>query len=130
MIRVLRSLLLLAPVWMLACGPSAKELPPPSFPKDSLISQPLMIQVLADVQEIEAGLTVMRNQGKDPGVLTQELYDGLYRKYHISETRFRDNLSYYRTDPENFLKLYEQVLQELKDRQNRYRLPSTKNTTD
>jgi hypothetical protein len=124
--HVIRFLWLLTPALLAGCGSSPEQQPPPSFSRDSLIGETLMVQILADVHEIEAGIQVLRNQGKDPGPLTAELYDGLFRKYHISESRFRDNLSYYRTDPEHYLKLYEQVLKELKDRQTRFRLPGNK----
>ena len=124
-----RFLLFLFPVLLMSCGSGARVQPAPSFPADSLISEDLMVQILADVHTIEAGLQVSRNRGAKLGSLPVELYNGLYTKYHISGIRLKENLAYYRTDPDNFLKLYERVFQELKDRQQRFNLPATKSQT-
>jgi hypothetical protein len=122
-----RWLLFLLTVLFVSCGPGSRVQPAPSFPADSLIGEDLMVQILADVHTIEGGLQVMRNRGTRIGSMPEDLYNGLYNKYRISEPRFRENLAYYRTDPENFMKLYERVLQELKSRQQRFRLPGPKN---
>jgi|WetSurMetagenome_2_1015567.scaffolds.fasta_scaffold157315_1 hypothetical protein len=122
-----RWLFFLLPVLFVSCGPGSRVRPAPSFPADSLIGEDLMVQILADVHTIEGGLQVLRNRGTRLGSMPEDLYNGLYRKYRISEPRFRENLAYYRTDPENFMKLYERVVQELKSRQQRFKLPGTKN---
>jgi exopolyphosphatase/pppGpp-phosphohydrolase len=48
--------------------------------------------------------------------LTREYYQWLYRKYHMSQRRFKDNLNYYEMDPENFSKMYEEVLKNLTEK--------------
>ena len=74
-----------------------------------------MIKVLADVHLVEASLVLQRNRGENIPSLTQKYYQWLYRKYHISQYRFRDNLNYYKMDPENFSKMYQEVVIKLTD---------------
>ena len=75
-----------------------------SIPPDSVLSEPLMIQVLADVHILEAGVQLKKNRGSNSVAEVEHLYDDLFRKYGISEDRFRMNMDYYRQDPANFEK--------------------------
>ena len=95
------------------------------LPADSLISEPLMIQLMADVHVLEAGIQVERNHGIDPKGRAEQLYEGLFRKYRITRSQFEKNLAWYRSDPDNFAKFYEKVEQELTYRDERFVKPNT-----
>lgn len=92
---------------------------PRGLSSDSVISRGQMIRILVDVQLVEATLNLEKNRGKDIAHLTGNYYQWLFRKYHISDKRFRNNLDYYRSDPENFSKMYEEVVKNLTDQANK-----------
>jgi hypothetical protein len=95
---------------LVSCNKTKTETIPGSLVSDSIIPRDEMIQVLTDVHLIEASLVLQRNRGENIPLLTQKYYQWLNRKYHMSQRRFRDNLNYYKMNPENFSKLYEEVV--------------------
>jgi hypothetical protein len=99
-----------------SCHSHKKELLPSGLSADSVIPREEMIRVLADVHLVEASLNFQKNRRENIPLLTHDYYQWLYRKYHMSAKRFRDNLSYYKTDPENFSKMYEEVVKNLTDK--------------
>jgi hypothetical protein len=112
---------------LVSCGsPKKKELLPEKFPADSVIPRDKMIRVLVDLQLVEASLNFQKTRGGNIPLLTRDYYQWLYRKYHISEHRFRNNLNYYKTDPDNFSKMYEEVLKILTDKANKAAAPGKK----
>jgi len=111
---------------LVSCSGPKKELLPPRLSADSVIPRKDMIRVLVDVHLVEASLNFQRNKGANVPLLTQRYYQWLYRKYHISHHRFRDNMDYYKMDPENFSKMYPEVLKNLTDQVNKTGEPSKK----
>jgi hypothetical protein len=89
-----------------------------ALPADSVIPPAIMVQLLADVHIIEAGLQLQKNHGVDIRNNARDLYYGVFHKYHISRERYDLNLEYYRQDPEAFAKFYELVEHEITARQN------------
>jgi len=87
---------------------------------DSLIPEPEMVMILADVHYIEAALQIGRNRGEETSRQAGYYYEGLFRKYRVSRQRYLQNLEFYRQEPEIFIKLYEKVNQELADREKKY----------
>jgi hypothetical protein len=86
------------------------------MPPDSLIPEPVMVQLLADVHLLEAGLLNSRNRNLKTAGLSDVFYQDLYVKYGISEARYRQNLTYYQWDPEVYTALYGRVIDELRIR--------------
>jgi hypothetical protein len=86
------------------------------LPADSIISEPVMVQLLADVHILEAGLLVKRNHGQKIGGISSVWYADLFKKYKISEDRFRLNLQYYQWDTGEYNALYAKVIAEIKSR--------------
>lgn len=86
------------------------------MPADSLIPESRMVQILADVHLLEAGILVRTNHAEKTSGLSDIYYQGLFRKYGISDVRFASNLKYYQWDPEKYNALYEKVIAELKAR--------------
>jgi len=98
-----------------SCGGPKAKLLPGKLSADSVIPRDEMIRVLVDVHLIEASLVLQRNRGGNTPLLTQNYYQWLYGKYHMSHQRFRDNLNYYKMDPKNFSKIYQEVVKNLTD---------------
>jgi hypothetical protein len=84
---------------------------------DSLISPDKMILILSDVHIIEASMLIGRNEGKEPDGKSELYYQGIFRKYQISQRQYDLSLAYYRKNPENFAKMYDKVIEILENRQ-------------
>lgn len=108
-------LVILLPV-MFSCRNPVQEERSLIMPADSLIPEPVMIRILADVHILEAGLLIKRNHGQNIAGLPDIYYRDLFRKYRISDARFASNLKYYQWDPEAYNAMYEKVIAELKAR--------------
>ena len=109
-----------------SCGRSKTEVLPGRLTADSVFTRDEMIRILADVHVVEASLNFQRGRGGNTTVLTQNYYRWLCRKYHMSQRRFRENLNYYKMNPENFSKMYQEVLKSLSDRVKKPGSPSGK----
>jgi len=93
-----------------SCSSPQKELLPAGLSADSVIPRNEMIGILVDVHLVEATLVIQKNKGGNIPLLTENYYSWLCRKHHVSDRRFRGNLDYYKRDPENFSKMYDEVL--------------------
>jgi len=112
--------------FLASCGGPEKELLPGRLSADSVIPRDEMIRVLVDVHLVEASLNLQKDRGGNVPLLTQNYYQWLCRKYHISHQRFRDNMNYYKMDPGNFSKMYGEVVKNLNDKANKAREPGKK----
>lgn len=112
--------------FLVSCSGSKNELLPRGLAADSVISRDQMINVLVDVHLIEAALMLQRNRRENIPLLTHSYYQWLCSKYHISLQRFRDNLNYYKSDPRDFSKMYEEVLKNLTDQSMQSNIPVSK----
>ena len=99
-----------------------KEIPSgdASIPADSLISSEKMIHIIADVHVVEAALLLERNQEVETKANAEFYYQAIFRKNHISQTRYDENLRYYSQNPSEFVKMYDKVIQELENRQKQF----------
>lgn len=91
-----------------ACSKPEVKVPADIIPRDS------MIVVLADIHLIEATIQ-LKGLGRND-TLKAEAY-GRYRyvfnKHKISSTQFRKSLEYYRSEPEYFHTMYNEVITRL-----------------
>ncbi len=87
---------------------------------DSVLSHDRMVSLLTDVQVAEGALTLKRNQGKETQHAAEFLYAGIFHKYRISRGCYTANLSHYQKDPVAFVKMYDEVIKRLTDRENNY----------
>jgi len=110
----MRSVIILCLLSLLvSCGGTKTELLPGKLSADSIIPRDEMIRVLVDVHLIEATLVLQRNRGGNNPLLTQNYYQWLCWKYHMSHERFRDNFNYYKMDTKNFSMMYQEVVKNL-----------------
>lgn len=98
------------------CAKKSDRLSENLLPQDSVISETLMIQILADVHILEAGIQMKKNRGIHTGAVAEQLYNGLFAKYRITESRYRKNLEYYQRNTAAFEKLYQKVIAEIDSR--------------
>ena len=108
---------LLVPL-LISCHNPVREQQEALLPRDSIIPEPVMVDLLADLHLVEAGLLVKRNHGQNISGLPDLYYKALFAKYGISEARFSANLTYYQWNPEEYSALYEKVIAELNARNN------------
>jgi len=113
----MKRLFLIALLFVLAtaCGRKDK-----GFMPDRLLSEQEMIDVLTDVQIIEADINYQkameREQGetpKDYSGLTQSYYDQLFEHHGITDTIFSQNIKYYTERPAVLERIMDSVLQRL-----------------
>jgi hypothetical protein len=98
-----------------SCRNPKTEMLPPHLSADSVFSRIEMINLLVDIHLVEASLVFQRNHGGNIPQLTQSYYQWLYKKYHMSYQRLRGNLDYYKMDPKNFSRMYQEVVKILTD---------------
>jgi hypothetical protein len=108
-------LILLLFVLVAACGHKDK-----GFMPERLLTESEMIDMMTDVQIIEADINYRKTQVKEEGAqplefrnLTQSYYDQLYEHYGITDSIFSQNLRYYSERPEVLEKIMDSVTQRL-----------------
>jgi len=100
-------------VLVVSCGHKDK-----GFIPERLLTQEEMIDIMTDVQIIEADINYQKNKEreaeeapKDYKGLTQSYYDQLFEHYGITDTIFSQNLRYYTERPDQLEKIMDSVTQ-------------------
>ena len=91
-----RITLFLLMVCAMAISCNRHEIAKPETP----LSEQQMIDILTDVQIIEADLNSRKSKGITIGNLPQSYYSQLFEHYGITDSIFSDNLRYYTQQPE------------------------------
>ena len=104
-----------------ACGRKEK-----SFMPERLLSEQEMIDVLTDVQIIEADINYQKNQERDETEedsikivpkdyfkMSREYYDQLFTHYGITDSIFAQNIKYYTERPEVLERIMDSVTNRL-----------------
>jgi hypothetical protein len=100
-------------LFMLGCSKGNKQALKTVARPDSLISEPKMIRMLAEIHLTEAALVYLRNHGKEDKNLTTEYYNVLFSRFKVSKRNFTRNLEYYQQDQEAFMRMYDEVIKKL-----------------
>ena len=102
-------------VLVVACGHKDK-----GFMPERLLTESEMIDIMTDVQIIEADINYRKTQVREEGMqpqefrnLTQSYYDQLYEHYGITDSIFSQNLRYYTERPDVLEKIMDSVTQRL-----------------
>jgi hypothetical protein len=80
---------------------------------DSLIQRSQMVRILTDVHLTEAALGFYKTKGEATKNLTSDYYNAVFSKYRISRKNFESNFKYYESNPDELIKIYEQVISNL-----------------
>ncbi|MCR5659156.1 MAG: DUF4296 domain-containing protein [Bacteroidales bacterium] len=100
-------------VLVTACGHKDK-----GFVPERLLSEKEMIDIMSDVQIIEADINYHKTQEKEAEAhpkdyrkLTQSYYDQLFEHYGITDSIFSQNMRYYTERPALLEKIMDSVMQ-------------------
>ena len=102
-----------------ACGNKSKI-----FVPDRLLTEQEMIDLMTDVQIIEADINYQKTQERehkdsipskpiDPVKLSRLYYDQLFEHYGITDSIFKQNIKYYSERPDVLEKIMDSVVQRL-----------------
>ena len=98
-----------------ACGHKDK-----GFMPERLLTEEEMVDVMTDVQIIEAQINYQKTLEKEEGepfidykVMAQSYYDQFFEHYGITDTIFSQNIRYYTERPEVLQRIMDSVVQRL-----------------
>lgn len=107
-----RALLILPVILILfACKNNSKEEIPP--PPENVVSQQEMVDILVDVQLIEAAIKSDNDRKRKSDLYTNYYYDYLFEKHSISKDDFLASLKYYQENIQLFDEIYAEVIEQL-----------------
>jgi len=95
---------------LLSCSSPEPSKKGDRLPSDSIIPEKKMMSILVDVHLLEGGLMMQRNKGEQDRKWSEEAYKKLFLKYHVRQSQFVRNLTYYLRDPVSFTRIYDTVL--------------------
>ena len=85
---------------------SEKERTAPSV----FLSEPQMVDVLTDVQIMEATISYKKNMNQKTSYLKTIGYDTLFAHYGITDSIFKDNMKYYyEVEPQTLIRIMDSV---------------------
>jgi hypothetical protein len=97
---------------VLASCSSSERIPPADIiPRDSFVA------LLTDVQLLEAVSKQKMIRTDNPGPRIARFYKKTFEKFEVSEEQFLASFKWYYEDPEDMISIYEEVLNELVNRQ-------------
>ena len=115
------SIIILLFVLATACGNKDK-----GFMPERLLNEREMIDIMTDVQIIEADINFQKSQNrernpndttvivpKDYVKISREYYDQLFEHYHITDSIFMQNMRYYTRQPATLEKIMDSVMNRL-----------------
>ena len=119
------TLIALLLVLVTACGHKDK-----GFVPDRLLNEKEMIDIMTDVQIIEADINYKKSQDREQGQpqkdysqMARSYYDQLFEHYDITDSIFTQNIRYYTERPEVLEKIMDSVMQRLMKEQTNPSLP-------
>ena len=88
-----------------SCSSEKKKQAPSVF-----LSEPQMVDVLTDVQIMEATISYKKNANQKTEYLRTIGYDTLFAHYGITDSIFKENLKYYNSyEPHTFIRVLDSV---------------------
>ena len=97
-------LILLFVSFFLSCRNEKKPAP------EVLLSEPQMVDVMTDVQILEATISYKKNTNQKTAYIKTVGYDTLFTHYGITDSIFKENLQYYNdVDPHTLIRIMDSV---------------------
>ncbi|MBZ0242450.1 MAG: DUF4296 domain-containing protein [Bacteroidales bacterium] len=75
-----------------------------------LLTETQMVELITDVQLLEAALNHRRNLGQNINELKLLWFNQLFEKHHLTDVIFEENISYYNEQPAVMEQILEEVL--------------------
>lgn len=91
-----------------ACEDKSKNIMP-----SRLLTEKEMIDVMTDIQIIEADLNRQKSNGTDVNDLSKVYYRQLFEHYGITDSIYNENLRYYTYNPATIERIMDSVTQRL-----------------
>ncbi len=101
---------LIALFLIFSCG-WACQLKTSDTPKSEIIDDATMVKILVDVHIAEAAVSNLTGVEKDS--ILEVYYQYLFKKYNISDTIYRQNMTLLTTNPEKMLNVYQKVMADI-----------------
>jgi len=105
-----------------SCTQERKPMLPKGLSADSIIPHDEMVRLLADMHVLESVLQYERNHRTGLSAPASVRYQELFSEYRISKKRFTLNLAYYQSMPDEFQKMYGDVVTTLEQRKKEQKL--------
>ncbi len=102
----MKQFLVLLTLVLTACGAEVKRGPAPS----DLIPRDTMVMVMFDMNLLESHVQMTYGQVSRYHKIMKESAKVIFDKYHITEKRYDESLSFYGTRQEKMSSMYNQVL--------------------
>ena len=83
---------------------------------ENIISRENFVELLADIQLVEAALREETLTTKKLKELSNQYYDLLFEKHHITKQKFDSSLNFYKQDLVEFDKIYQDVISKLEQK--------------
>ncbi len=99
-------------VTLIACGPPNEEAPEKP---DNLLSYDEMIEIMTDVQLAES--YVRNGRHNIDSIMPNAFYDHVWEKHALTKEDLEVSLSYYALFPDTLERIYEEVINELTEKQ-------------
>lgn len=90
-----------------SCGDS-KSIDEKNKP-ENLISVEKMIDIIVDVQLVEASLIKKRGKNEDTDFYSNNFYENIFKKFNITKDQYDLSLEYYKNNIEVFEMIYQKV---------------------
>lgn len=91
--------------FLVSCSSKPQRTAPSVF-----LSEPQMVDVLTDVQIMEATISYKKNMNQKTSYLKTIGYDTLFAHYGITDSIFKDNMKYYyEVEPQTLIRIMDSV---------------------
>ena len=91
-----------------ACEDKSKSIKP-----SRLLTEKEMIDIMTDMQIIEADINVQKSHGEEIGDKQRVYYRQLFEHYGITDSIFNENLRYYTDNPATIERIMDSVTQRI-----------------
>lgn len=98
-------------IFLASCSKSERIPPADIIPRDTFVA------LLTDVQLLEAVSKQKMIRTDDPGPRIARYYKKTFEKFEVTEEQFLTSFKWYYEDPEDMIAIYEEVLNDLVNRQ-------------
>ena len=98
-------LLILALFLLVSCSSEKKKQAPSVF-----LSEPQMVNVMTDVQIMEATISYKKNVNQKTAYLKTQGFDTIFAHYGITDSIFKENVKYYNdVEPQTLIRIMDSV---------------------
>ena len=107
----MKKLLLINLIWLFSCSSGNNE--QVVAPPENIIPKDKMVELLVDVQLIEAAIKSDNTRKKDSKSYTIYYYSYLFKKYNTTKEDFIESLHYYQQNMNEFDQMFTEVIESL-----------------